>query len=118
MQNIDPSPGHVKTIVCPEILTLHAFDGTGNFASVEVSLTPRWRQGSGIGSFSQLVEAALDNGAVFCPSVECENGEIIPGGYALRLSPFDIMALSDPKRATFLSADGLVVQCASGGGNA
>ena len=118
MTNIDPSQGHVKTIVCPEILTIHAFDGTGHFASVEVNLTPRWRQGHGVGSFSELVEIALDNGAQHFPRVDFEDGGFVPGGYGLRLSPFDMIALSDPYRPTFLSVDGLVVQCLHEGGSA
>jgi len=118
MSNIAIPEGHVKHIVCPEILTLQAFDGTGNFASVEVNFTSRWRHGHGVETFSQLVEIALDNGVRYYQPENLGDGSSVPGCYGLKLSPFDIIALSDPCRPTFLSINGLVVQVRNEGGTA
>ena len=118
MQNIDAVSPTVKTIICPEILTIQAFDNSGHFAAVEINMTPRWRQACGIPTFSQLVELALDHGAEYRPPLHLEGGGYVPGGYGIRLATLEMAALADPERGTFLNINGSVMECVHSGGRA
>lgn len=90
-------------------------DESGCLASVEITLSPRWRQAHGIETRAKLVETVMYGRVT--PRYPDGSGTYIPG-FELFLNVEEMVALQDPDRATFVNIYGHVIEVPLHGGHA